>query len=84
MQIYRPSAFKQFSPSRFRMQYVFAKDGACKWMFLSPDDAHHFKDGKWKIDDHVLQIVKEKATESFQVIELSKDLLKMKLLDNAK
>jgi hypothetical protein len=54
VQVYRASNFKKFPPSRFRMPFVFAKDGTCKWMFLSPEDAHHFKDGKWKTDpaDH--------------------------------
>jgi hypothetical protein len=81
VQVYRPSTFKKFSPSRFRMQYLFAKDGTCKWMFLSPSDAHQLKDGKWKIDpadDRVLQVEKGEMTESYRVIELTNDLLKLK------
>ena len=81
VQLYRPITFKKFPPSRFRMQYVFAKDGTCKWMFLSPVDAHQLKDGKWKIDPadpSVLRIEKGEMTESYRVIELTKDLLKLK------
>ena len=83
VQVYRPSTFKKFPPSRFRMQYIFAKDGTCKWLFLSPVDAHQLKDGKWKIapaDAHVLRIDQGERTESFKVIELTKDLLKLKPL----
>ena len=31
------------------MQYVFAKDVTCKWMFLPPSEAHQLKNGKRKI-----------------------------------
>ncbi len=87
VQVYRPSTFKQFPPSRFRMSYVFAKDGTCKWMFLSPSDGHHFKAGKWKIDPAdklVLQIFKGEETESYNVMELTKDLLHLKPVAPAK
>jgi hypothetical protein len=66
---------------------VFAKDGTCKWMFLSPVDAHQLKDGKWKIDPvdpSVLRIEKGEATESYKVIEVTKDLLKLKPLPAVK
>ena len=84
VQIYQPSTLKKFPPSRFRMQYIFAKEGMCKWMFLSPVDAHQLKDGKWKIDDRGLQIIKGEATESCKVMELTKDTLKLKPLPAAK
>ena len=86
VQIFRPSASRKFPPSRFRMQFIFTKDGTCKWMFLSPEDAHRFKDGQWKIDPadaRVLQIIKGAAAESSVVIELTKDLLKLKPLPSA-
>ncbi len=81
VQIYRPSTFQKFPPSRFRMQYVFTKDGTCKWMFLSPVDAHQLKDGKWKSDPadaNILRIEKGEKVESCKVIELTKELLKLK------
>ena len=49
-QIYRPKDFKGFPASRFRMQYIFYKNGDCEWYYLAPDDGHHFKPGKWRID----------------------------------
>lgn len=41
--LYRPKDFKEFPASRFRMQYIFYKDGTCKWFYLDPTDGHHFK-----------------------------------------
>ena len=81
--IYRPSDFKQFPPSRFRMQYIFYKNGDCEWYYLSPDDAHRFKSAKWRIDSNarnVLQIVKRDSLESYRIIELTKDILRIVLV----
>jgi len=80
VQIYRPADFKQFPASRFRMQYIFYKNGDCEWYYLSPDDAHRFKSGKWRIDSkdkNVLQIVKRDSMESYRIIELTKDILRI-------
>jgi len=79
-ELYRPATFKVFPPSHFRMAYKFAKDGTCEWLYLSPDDAHHFKPGKWRIDlhdPHILQITKENTTESYRIITLTKDMLRI-------
>ena len=79
-ELYRPQGFKQFPPSHFRMQYVFHPNGECEWLYLSPNDAHHMKAGKWRIDPNnkpILQISKEGATESYRVSELTKDRLRM-------
>ena len=82
-QIYRTSDFKQFPPSRFRMQYIFYKNGDCEWYYLSPDDGHHFKRGRWRVDAHdkrVLQIIKDDTTESYRIIELTQDRLRMAII----
>lgn len=79
-QIFRPAAFKQFPPSRFRMQYKFARNGDCEWFYLAPDDAHYFKHGKWMLDPNdktILRITKGVTTESFRITKLTKDLLRM-------
>jgi hypothetical protein len=79
-QIYRPESFKEFPPSRFRMQYIFQKDGDCEWYYLSPDDNHQFKPGKWRFnpkDENILEIVKDGSTESYKIIELSKSVLRI-------
>ncbi|HBU08300.1 MAG: hypothetical protein A2471_04955 [Omnitrophica WOR_2 bacterium RIFOXYC2_FULL_45_15] len=77
--IYRPKDFKEFPGSRFRMQYIFYKNGDCEWYYLSPDDAHHFKSGKWRFDPRksTLQIIKSDITESYRVTELTKDMLRI-------
>jgi len=65
------------------MQYVFYKNGDCEWYYLSPDDAHRFKSGKWRIastDKNVLQIVKRDSTESYRIIELTKNILRIVLI----
>jgi hypothetical protein len=79
-QIYRPAGFKQFPDGWFRMQYVFSRDGDCKWFYLSPKDDHHFKPGKWKVDLNdrsVLQVIKGDITESYRVSDLKKDVLRI-------
>jgi hypothetical protein len=79
-QIFRPAAFKKFAPSRFRMQYKFAKDGSCEWFYLSPDDAHRFKAGKWMLDPSdktILRITKDGTTASFRITKLTRDILRL-------
>ena len=82
-QIYRPADFKQFPANHFRMQYIFHANGECEWYYLSPDDAHRFKSAKWRIasnDKDVLQIVKRDSMESYRIIELTKDILRIVLI----
>jgi len=79
-ELYRPATFKVFPPSHFRMAYKFSKDGSCEWLYLSPDDAHRFKPGKWRIDPndpHILQITKENTTESYRIVTLTKGMLRI-------
>ena len=77
--IYRPKDFKEFPASRFRMQYIFYKNGDCEWYYLSPDDAHHFKPGKWRFDPRksILQIIEGDITASYRMTELTKDMLRI-------
>jgi hypothetical protein len=79
-QIFRPATSRQFPPSRFRMAYKFSPNGKCEWMFLDPADAHHFKPGKWEIDvtdGTLLKITADGKMDSFRILELSKDLLRL-------
>ena len=79
-QTYRPHDFKEFPPSRFRMQYIFHKNGDCEWFFLAPDDAHRFKPGKWRLDPvspTVLHITGGDAPQSYKITELTKDVLRI-------
>ncbi len=77
-QIFRPAAFKKFPPSRFRMQYKFNANGDCEWLYLSPDDAHRMKAGKWQLDPNdknIVHITTDGTTESFKIALLTKELL---------
>ncbi len=79
-QIFRPATSRQFPPSRFRMAYKFSPNGECEWMFLDPADGHHFKPSKWEIDvtdGTLLKITADMKTDSFRILELSKDLLRL-------
>jgi hypothetical protein len=79
-ELYRPKDFKKFPPSRFRMEYIFYRNGDCEWYYLAPNDAHHFKSGKWRTDPNdksILQIIIGETTVSFRVTELRKDKLRL-------
>jgi hypothetical protein len=79
-EIYRPKDFKEFPLSRFRMAYIFHKNGDCDWYAGHPLDAHHFKPGKWRVDSNdksILQIIKDGVTEQYRVTELTKDILRI-------
>ena len=79
VQIYRRENYQEFPPSLFRMQYIFYADGKCKWYYLAPNDAHHFRDGTWKIDanaENIIHIEQDK-TVSYRIVELTKEVLRM-------
>jgi hypothetical protein len=81
-QIYRADNSK-LPPSRFRMQYIFLADGTCDWYYLSPDDGHEFKPGRWKIlsnDPLTLEFTKGLAVEEYKVAELTDDVLRLTLI----
>ena len=79
-QTYRALGSKEFPPSRFRMQYIFHKTGDCEVFFLDPADAHRFKPGKWRIEPKsptVLHITGPDAPQSYQILELTKEVLRL-------
>jgi hypothetical protein len=79
-QVFRPAGSRAFPPSRFRMAYTFARGGGCRSYFLSPDDNHRFKPGRWTLDPRdstQLQITVEAETTSFRIVELSRTLLRL-------
>ena len=85
VRIFRPAGSRKFPPSRFRMAYKFSREdkdalkGKCEWMFLSPVDGHHFKAGKWAIDEmdkSQLTITTDKE-EHYRIVELTKDILRL-------
>lgn len=83
IEIFRPADYTDFPPSRFRMQYVFEDDGTCQWFFLAPNDAHHFRDGSWRLEENgVLQIEQGEESVRYQILELTPDLLRMSRVDS--
>ncbi len=84
IRIYRPSNFKDFPASWFRMKYVFYENGDCEWLYLHPADAHYMKPGKWEISrkDNKVILIYDTADNlmeplSFRIIELKKDILRI-------
>jgi len=80
VQVFRPAGSMRFPPSRFRMAYKFARNGICEWYYLSPDDAHRFKEGKWRIeasDSTLLQITEDGRTTIYRIVGLSRAVLRL-------
>lgn len=85
-EVYRPANFKQFRPTRFRMQYIFHKSGDCDWLWLAPNDAHGFRPGKWRVDPNdksALQIITAQETISYRITELERDILRLARIGRA-
>jgi hypothetical protein len=77
-QIFRPADYKNFPPSRFRMQYKFDPNGDCMWLYLAPNDAHSLKPGKWSIDERdksIVRIQMDSKTEAFRITKLTREIL---------
>ena len=90
-QIYRPKDFKVFEARgwRGRETYVLYKNGDGQWLRgPGPDDRSYFDTVKWRVnpnDKSILQIEKYYATqhvrtETYRIVELTKDRLRMTLL----
>jgi hypothetical protein len=78
IQTFRPAASMDFPPSRFRMEYKFARDGRCEFLFLAPNDGHYFKPCTWTIsaDKLMLQISANRGTTSYSIAELNGKILR--------
>ena len=78
IEIFRPAASMDFPPSRFRMEYKFARDGRCEFLFLAPNDGHYFKPCTWKIsaDKLMLQISANRGSTSYKIAELNGKILR--------
>jgi hypothetical protein len=81
VQVFRPANSRTFPPSRFRMIYEFQRNGECAWLALAPDDAHQMRRGAWSfdpVDPSVIRIVRDNTTDRFLIVELTKQVLKLK------
>ena len=80
VRIFRTDDSKVFPPSRFRMAYKFMKDGQCEWYYLSPDDNHRFKQGKWSIDakdKSIITITTDNGAMVYKIITATNCLMEL-------
>ena len=82
IQIYRPSNYKEFPPSRYREVFEFEANNVCKYLILAENDGHYMENGKWEYNEST-KIIKIFNSNSeikyeFEVVELTNDLLKLR------
>lgn len=81
--LYRPSDYTEFPPSRYRQVFDFKKDGVCEYLFLEPTDGHTMRRGKWNLDEktNTIKIYDQDSLllYQFEVVEMGEDLLKLKV-----
>ena len=79
-QIFRPSDYKTFPPSRFRAKYVFHRDGTCEYLYLSPNDRHAMKSGEWTYEKGDKRLVVRDGGEVVcnAVVECGEDRLEFR------
>jgi hypothetical protein len=81
--LYRPEGSKEFPPSMYRKRYVFHANGSVEYLWPSPADAHEMRTGTWERDaqqSDVIHIQEGDQLVSYQVLEVTPDLLRMRLL----
>ena len=47
--VWRPNTYKSYPASRFREKIIYNKNGECKKLMLSPNDAHCFTENRWRL-----------------------------------
>ncbi len=79
--IYRPSDYMDFPPSRYRQSFTFKDNNVCYYSVLAPDDRHYREEGKWKLDANTnfLEVTNSKSEvlHRFKIVELNKNILKV-------
>lgn len=81
--VFRPTDSMQFPFSRFRKKYIFNKDGSGMLLYLHPADRHQMVACQWKVTEEgritITAMFGDKVIkESFEVLELTKDILRVK------
>ena len=80
--LYRPSDYKEFPPSRFRQVFDFKENGVCEYLFLEPTDRHTMRTGKWNLDEktNTIKVYDQDSVllYQFEVVEMGEDILKLK------
>ena len=79
--IFRPTNYKVFPTSRFRLRMVFFPDGYFLWLYLAPDNRHYLMSGHWTLDPREKDVIHIRGDlggqSSFRILELKKDLLRI-------
>jgi hypothetical protein len=83
--VFRPSDSKKFPTTRYREVIEFFENDRCRYLVLSPVDAHDFEDGTWQTSGPNNDVLTIRDTSGavykrFQVIDLKAGLLRLKLL----
>ena len=89
IEIYRPTASRDFPATWFRMRYELHEDGTCEWLVLDPADAHFMAQGRWvpdPADDAVIRVYDSQGVPveeaSFRIVELTPDVLRITRASN--
>lgn len=79
-EVFLPTDSKDSPPSRFRMRYIFNKDGSCQYLYLAPNDAHKMVEGTWLRKGNEVHITdkagKKQRDVSFEIVEIDEDKLR--------
>lgn len=80
--IYRPSSFKEFSPSRFRHRFVLKENDECEYLVYHPYDMHYSENGFWYFNSTKKSVtiynVLMEIQFKFEIISLEPDKLRLK------
>lgn len=82
--IYRRYHPQNVLPSRFRSQFIFKEDGSCRFLVLSPIDAHYWADGTWQRDagnPTIVHVSGPGGNFSFRILELDNAVLGIRMLE---
>ncbi len=81
-EVFRPTNYKKFPPSRFRQVFNFKDNNLCEYLVLLPNDSQYMNNGNWEFDEktNIIKIYNENSEILciYEVIELRDNLLKVK------
>lgn len=79
--IYRPCDYTDFPASRFRDAMEFMEEGECRYLALSPHDAHHMVEGRWEYLEATKEVkissIDGSAIKTLRILEVGDDILRL-------